>query len=372
VRDRGEFLAARMADMGLAVTVRDVHDGRLNVLATLPGHDMGLAHATGLLFHGHTDTIPFLDMANPLSGQVKEGHIWGRGSVDQKGGLAAAIMAVQALARARVPLRKAVAIAAVVDEESEHRGSYALVDDGLPAECAIVTEPSDLSLIVGCKGTVPARIALQGRLAHGSTPWLGISAIEHAARVVQALGRIEPRAVDVPGVGRIRGSANVGLIRGGTAYNNVADRCELWLDRRTVPGESQASVLAEIQAIFDDLAAAGPTIRGQVDVARPDWKWQRIRQRGLNPAATLGDNPLTAAVGEAHRQVTGSVPEVAYSDGYLDMDFLVNDLGIPTINYGSGEESLCHTAEGRLRVAQLLAATRVYAKAALALCGGGD
>jgi acetylornithine deacetylase/succinyl-diaminopimelate desuccinylase-like protein len=162
------------------------------------------------------------------------------------------------------------------------------------------------------------------------------------------------------------------LIRGGTAYNNVADRCELWLDRRTVPGESQASVLAEIQAIFDDLAAAGPTIRGQVDVARPDWKWQRIRQRGLNPAATLGDNPLTAAVGEAHRQVTGSVPEVAYSDGYLDMDFLVNDLGIPTINYGSGEESLCHTAEGRLRVAQLLAATRVYAKAALALCGGGD
>jgi acetylornithine deacetylase/succinyl-diaminopimelate desuccinylase-like protein len=346
------------------VTVRDVHQGRLNILAELRGQDGG---AAGLLFHAHLDTVPALGMDDPHSGRLAGGAVWGRGAVDQKGGLAAAMAALGALAQAG-PLRKGVVLAAVIDEESEHRGSYALVEDGVKAEAAVVTEPSDLRLIVGHKGTVPARITLQGRQAHGSTPWLGINAVEHAARVVDALGRLRPRAVDVPGVGTVSGTVNVGLIQGGTAYNNVPDRCDVWIDRRTVPGETQASVLVEIQGVLDGLAGSVPGFRGNVEIDRPDWKWPLIRQRGLNPSASLGDGPLTRALHEAHRRVTGSPPERAYNNGYLDMDFLVNDLGIPSVNYGPGEEALCHTPDERLDVAQLVTAARVYALAALTLC----
>ena len=113
------WLADEFRAMGLQVTVDDVHDGRLNVIAVLPGAEERI----GLLFHGHTDTVPFLNMENPLSGEIIDGYIWGRGSCDQKGGLAGAIMALKAIVRAGIPLGKGVAVAAVIDEESEHRGS---------------------------------------------------------------------------------------------------------------------------------------------------------------------------------------------------------------------------------------------------------
>ena len=138
----GQPASDRLEQLGMEVRLTDVHRGRLNVVAVLPGSEEGI----GLLFHGHTDTIPFLNMENPLSGEIVDGYIWGRGSCDQKGGLAASIMAVQAIVRAGVPLRKGLAVAAVIDEESEHRGSYALVEEGIQADGAIVcllyTSPS--------------------------------------------------------------------------------------------------------------------------------------------------------------------------------------------------------------------------------------
>jgi len=365
--EAADFVARACRQGGLEVTVRDVHDGRPNVLAVLPGRK---SNDIGLLLHGHTDTVPFLGMKNPLSGEVVNGHIWGRGSVDQKGGLAASVMALLALARADVPLAKGVAVAAVIDEESEHRGSMALVDEGFRADFAIVTEPSDLRLLVGCKGTAPIRITLTGVLAHGSNPWLGVNAIEKAARVVIALGEIEPRAVEVPGVGRMQGSINVGLIEGGTAYNNVADRCSLWLDRRMVPGETQATVLEEIRALLDDLAAQDPDFKAMAEIARPDWRWERIKERGLNPAMVSLDSQIVAAVRMSHQRVVGEPVELGYTHGYMDMDFLINDLGIPTVNYGPGDTAYSHTDHERLRVDHLLAATRVYALTALILAGG--
>ncbi|HEY77192.1 MAG TPA: M20 family metallopeptidase [Thermoflexia bacterium] len=358
------WLADRLAQAGMEVQLTDVHRGRLNVVGVLPGREAGI----GLLFHGHTDTVPFLNMKDPLSGEVADGCIWGRGACDQKGGLAASIMAVQAIARAGVPLRKGVAVAAVVDEESEHRGSYALVEQGIQADGAIVTEPSGLRLVLACKGTAPIRITFHGRIAHGATPWLGVNAIEKAAKAVLALGELPLRTADLPGLGSMRGSINVGLIRGGTAYNNVAHECSIFLDRRTVPGETQSTCLAEIRQLLDRLAAEDPQFRATLEVDRPDWEWEPIKRRGLNPAVTPPDAAVAQALMRAHRAVVGEPVALGYTDGYLDMDFLVNDLGIPTANYGPGDLALAHTDQERLDVGELLTATRVYALAALEMC----
>lgn len=364
--DAVDYLYRAGRDAGLQVTIEEVAPGRPNCYCVLPGLEEGI----GLALLGHTDTVPFLGMHDPLSGEIQDGYIWGRGGVDMKGGLAASIQALMALRRSGVRLRKGVAVWAVIDEESEHRGAYTLEQSKFQADACIVTEPSDLRLLLGCKGTAPVRIDLTGVLAHGSNPWLGVNAIEKAARVISALARLEPQKIHIPELDMvIQGSINVGVIRGGTQYNNVADSCSMFLDRRMAPGETQASVLAEIRQLLDTLGAEDPKFKASAEISRPDWHWEPIIRRGLNPAYTPPGSPVVAAVQDAYRQAMGKDITLGYTHGYMDMDFTVNGLGIPTINFGPGETAYSHTANERLRIADLLAAVRVYILAALRLAG---
>ena len=369
--DLGRFLGNALEEFGLEVEVQEVAAGRYNVLAALPGAErrstsVGSGRTDlSLLFHAHMDTVPFDAMDVPLSAQVVDGHIWGRGSVDQKGGLAASVMALATIARSGVQLKGGLGLALVVDEESEHRGSMALVDRGLQARQAVVTEPSGLRLVVGCKGTTPFQIRVQGRAAHGARPWLGVNAIHQAMRVVTALEELSYPEYIAPGYGPVKGSLNLGVIEGGRAYNIVPDECLLWFDRRTVPGEEQESVLEAVQAILDHLSQADPPVESTLSVARPDWNWAPIRERGLRPAVTPADAPIRDIVARHHRSVTGSPADIYFTDGYNEMDFLINDLNIPTVQYGPGDSGLCHTDEERLSIEQLLDATRVYVGIAL-------
>ncbi len=359
----GRFLGRALEGFGLRVELQEVATGRYNVLAVLPGDDPALS----LLFHAHMDTVPFAAMSNPLSARIQDDHIWGRGAVDQKGGLAAAVMALAAIARSEVRLRSSLGLALVVDEEAEHRGSMALVARGLQAQQAVVTEPSGLRLVIGCKGTLPFQIRVRGKKAHGCRPWLGINAIHQALQVAQALEDVEYPEYSVPGYGKVRGSLNLGVIEGGLAYNIVPDECLLWFDRRTVPGETQEAVLEGIQAILDRLAEDGnPPVESFLSVARPDWNWDPIRRRGLKPAVTPAGTSLREQVAQQHLAVVGQPVETYFTDGYNEMDFLINDLGIPTVQYGPGDSRLCHTDEERLSVPQLLDATRVYVRLAVA------
>jgi len=359
-----DFLAAACREAGLQVSIEEVAPGRPNLYCVLPGEQDEI----GLAFLGHSDTVAFFGMENALSGEILDGHIWGRGSVDMKGGVAASVQAMMALARARVRLRKGVAAWVVIDEESEHRGAYVLEEAGRRAEHCIVTEPSDMKLLLGCKGTAPIRVRLHGVLAHGSNPWLGVNAIEKASKVILALTELVPKKVMIPELDmEVQGSVNVGIIEGGTQYNNVADTCSIFLDRRMVPGETQASCVAEIQQILDRLAGEDPDFKAEVEISRPDWHWDPIKRRGLNPAYTPASSPVAEAVEAAHQRIHGQEVALGYTNGYMDMDFTVNELGIPTVNYGPGETKYAHTADEQLLIDHLLAATKVYVLAALQL-----
>ncbi|MCC7163652.1 MAG: ArgE/DapE family deacylase [Anaerolineae bacterium] len=358
------FIASACDKAGLQVQLTEIASDRPNVVCTLPGK----TDRIGLLFLGHTDTVPFLGMENPLSGEVSGNYLWGRGSVDMKGGVAAAVQAVLALARAGVELEKGVAVAVTIDEESEHRGAFALAQQGFHADYCIVPEPSANQILLGCKGTAPIRIDVAGILAHASNPWLGVSAIQKAANLISELYAMPMKEFTVSELGlTLRGTMNVGVIQGGTAYNNVADKCSLYLDRRMVPGETQESCLAEVRSVLSALTTNDPQFRAMAETSRPDWHWQPIMQRGLNPAFTSGSSPIAQAVRFAHQEICGEPAVFGYTNGYMDMDFMVNDLGIPSINYGPGEPGMSHTAHERLRIDQLVTATRVFALAALQL-----
>ena len=357
----GHFLAHTLESFGLQVELQEVAPERYNVLAILPGDNSELS----LLFHSHMDTVPFGAMTEPLSAEVTDNHIWGRGSVDQKGGLAASVMAIAAIAQSGIRLKYSLGLALVVDEESEHRGSMALVDRGLKVRQAIVTEPSGLRLVIGCKGTTPFQICVRGKASHGARPWLGINAAHQAMKVLAMLEKLDYPEYIVPGYGVVKGSLNLGVIEGGKAYNIVPDECRLWFDRRTVPGEDQEAVLGKIQVLLDQLAVEDPPVECDLNVARPDWDWEPIRVRGLHPTITPEDALIQGITARHHETIIGRPVEIYFTDGYNEMDFLINDLNIPTVQYGPGDSSLCHTDQERLSIPQLLDATKVYIEVAL-------
>jgi acetylornithine deacetylase/succinyl-diaminopimelate desuccinylase-like protein len=123
--------------------------------------------------------------------------------------------------------------------------------------------------------------------------------------------------------------------------------------------------IAEVEQVLARLAADDPTFKAEIEIARPDWRWDLIRERGLNPSLTPPDSPVAQAVAAAHQAETGQMIDIGYTHGYNDGDFLVNDLGIPTVNYGPGEGVRSHTVEEQLRIDHLLTATRVYLRTAL-------
>ena len=126
----GLLIADIAREHGLQVERQKVAEGRDNILVTL-GADSAYGTTHGLLFHGHYDTVPYLDMPDPLSARVQNNRLWGRGSVDQKGGLVASLCALIAIKRKGIPLKRSLCLAAVVDEESEHRGSFALSESDI-------------------------------------------------------------------------------------------------------------------------------------------------------------------------------------------------------------------------------------------------
>jgi len=358
------YLEERFRSLGCRTELFEAAPGRFNVTAFFGGDESA---KTGLLFHGHLDTVAAYKMHKPFIPEEKDGHIHGRGSVDQKGGIAAVISAFEAVIASGTGLEKPVGFAGVIDEESEHRGSMSLKEMGIDAEYAVVTEPTGLKLGIGCKGTAPIRIQVDGKAAHGCRPWLGINAIRIAMDIARDIFEEEPPECEIEGIGTVRASWNLGRIEGGDAYNIVADSCSLWFDRRLVPGETQEQVKAQVSRIIDKYRAE--SVRVDAEIARPDWNWEPIRERGLLPALTDRDSRIVDCMKKSHLKVEKQEPPVFFTDGYQEMDFLVNDLGIESIQYGPGDSSLCHTDNEKLSISDLSTCTEVYTDLIRRICG---
>jgi acetylornithine deacetylase/succinyl-diaminopimelate desuccinylase family protein len=360
----GKYLYERFTNMGCITRLIEVEKERFNIFAVLPGTKK---NDLGLIFHGHIDTIPAYNMKSPFTPIAKDNHIWGRGSVDQKGGIASVISAFEKIVSSKRSLKYGVGFIGVVDEESEHKGSMNLKDIGIKAKYAVVTEPTGLKLGIGCKGTAPIKITIKGKASHGCRPWLGVNAIEYGMKIVSELLVEDLPIYKVRDIDEVKATLNLGLIRGGVAYNIVPDECVFWFDRRLIPGENQFQILDNIKKEvkkFEDCH----NISAVVEIARPDWNWEPIKKRGLKPALTDIDSEVIQVVKVSHREVIGDNPTLFFTDGYNEMDFLINDLGIPTVQYGPGDSGLCHTDEENIEINQLIKASLVYMKIIKNLC----
>ncbi len=248
------FTADTLADLGLAVTTHEIEPGRWNVIGRLRGQGTGKS----LLLNAHMDTVGVDGMRiDPFAAVVRDGRLYGRGAQDMKGSLAAMMGAVKALADDGVELGGDLLVTAVADEEYASIGSEDLVKHSqYRTDAAIVTEPTDLRICRAHRGFIWYDVETFGRAAHGSRYHEGIDANMRMGRFLAELDKLE-QALRARPPHPLAGppSLHAAQIHGGREISVYAAHCQLEIERRTVPGETEAQATAELQAIIDRLAA---------------------------------------------------------------------------------------------------------------------
>jgi acetylornithine deacetylase len=233
------FVAGWARDNGLEAEVIEATLGRPSVIVRAPGAGGGRT----LLLCGHIDTVNVEGMAAPHSPRVDGDRLHGRGAYDMKAGVAAALIAAREVGRAG--LRGDVVVAAVADEEHSSLGVQEALRH-VRADAAIVTEPTELELVVAHKGFVWIEIEVSGVAAHGSRPHLGVDAIVKAGPVLTGLGQLDAALGERTHPLLGRGSLHASVIEGGVELSSYPARCVVGIERRTLPGETGADIEGEI------------------------------------------------------------------------------------------------------------------------------
>jgi acetylornithine deacetylase len=344
------YVARFGREMGAAVGTEEVLPGRPNVSLTLPATDPPSGAAPRrLLFDVHQDTVPVEGMTDPFSPRVEGGRMWGRGTCDTKGSLAATLIALRRLAARDAPRRHEVTLLCTVDEEYRKRGIMHAVAGGLTAHAAIVGEPTNLRPVIAHKGALRWRLITHGRAAHTSRPENGNNAIYQMVEVIDHLReRLEPVLAGVQHPLLSPPTFTVGRIEGGVGVNIVPERCTIEIDRRTLPTEDLPAILAEIDALMARLMEARPGV--SVEREEPF-----LAEQGLD---TAPDAAVVAALQAACRAVLGADAAVAPEGVPYGTD-ATHLAGIPCVVFGPGDIAQAHTADEWVELAQVDAAADI-------------
>ena len=325
-----EFLAAIAAQAGLDVCFTPVIPGRPNLLVRLLPAGKTKRR---VLLAPHLDTVNAAD--EQFIPRKRGGRLFGRGSCDTKGSVAAMLTALCHVAESKNrPRETEIVFAGLVDEENAQAGSRALAGSGFKADLAIVGEATRLQVVTAHKGSIWIRLETRGKSAHGSRPELGRNAVHAMAQIVDLLEtdyaallrRRRHRLLGWPTV-------NVGTIRGGTQANIVPDECAIVIDRRTLPGETEAGICREIAALLR---------RKHLKASMGGSK--------LAPCAPMETSPRLPMVAEFMKSVGQRAP--AGVDYFCDAAVLAQG-GIPSVIFGPGDIAQAHTRDEWISLASL-------------------
>lgn len=245
----GTFIRDTLNNLSVPCEIEPLSPGRINVTARVTGTGDG----PSLMLNAHTDTVGVTGMEDPFSGRIDGNRLYGRGSYDMKGSIAAILAAAKALKENDVQLKGDLILSFVADEEYESIGAQALVKN-LTADAAIVTEPTDLNLCLAHRGFGVFKITTEGKTAHGGRHDHGIDANLMMGSVLAKLNTLAqrlPKENTHPLCGEA--SLHVPLISGGRSLFVYSNSCTIHVERRTIPGETKEKVTAELQSILDRL-----------------------------------------------------------------------------------------------------------------------
>lgn len=345
-----EAVAREMRAAGLAVEVTEVAPNRPNVVGVVRGRRPG----PRLMYCGHMDTVGVDGMHDPFTPTERDGLLFGRGAQDMKGGVVAMIDAARTVVATGGLSAGDLIVAAVVDEEHESLGAEALVSRW-HADAAVVTEPTDLGVVVAHKGFEWVEVAVQGRAAHGSRPAEGRDAILMMGRVLAQLEELNAklrRGVAHPLLGSP--SLHASLIAGGQELSSYPERCTLRMERRTIPGEAPRVFLVEAEQILERLRDEDADVR-----ASSRWLFGR-QPYEIGPDSPLPD-ALEAALGRVGRQAART-GVTFWTDAAI-----LGAAGIPTVIFGPGGAGL-HSTEEFVRLDEVITCRDALVELARAYC----
>ena len=347
----GAYIAGLMREMGLAVTVHDLGDNRVNVVAILPGTGGGKT----LMLNGHIDTVGVEGMAEPFSGAIRDGKLYGRGSFDMLGDVAAQIAMTKALVDGGVQLAGDLIVTFVADEEFASIGTEDIVRH-YSADAAIVTEPTGFGIVTAHRGFVWFEVEVRGVAAHGSQYTIGVDANMRMGRFLAELDKLEQELRTRPAHPLVgTPSLHAAQLNGGTEWSAYADRCVLRVERRLNPGETVEGSSAELQAIIDKLHIKDETF---------DATLKTIFAR--MPYETSADSPFVTLVGDIVTEARGEPSKLIGAMGWTDAAVLAR-AGIESILLGCKGDG-AHAVEEWVDLESVEAFANILIEIALQYC----
>lgn len=348
------FLAERLREAGFSVEIDEFEQGRSNVIARL-------ANGNGpvFAFNTHIDVVPAGEdwSSSPFDLTERDGKLYGRGSCDAKGPLVAMLEAMRMLAASRGGWRGEVVGVFVADEEVGSRGARHFAAARPKIDYAVIGEPTGNSTIIAHKGSMRPIVRVHGVSAHSSTPDLGENSIYNAARF---LGLIEEYHLEVvskkshPLVGST--SMTVTRCNGGVADNVIADHCDIMLDRRMIPGESEEQVIQEVQELITrakrNFGISAECIRYQATTG--------------GASETPADADIVQASLAASRRHDVAAAQPSGFSGGCDLVHF-RTIGALGVVIGPGSLAVAHKPDEFIPVEEFIAASLIYRDIALSM-----
>jgi succinyl-diaminopimelate desuccinylase len=339
----------------------EVHvDDMGNVVGILKGSGTGPT----LMLNGHMDHAGVGDMADPFSGREMDGEpfghdgpvIYGRGAVDMKGAVASMIYAGGTIKKSGMKLSGHVLVSCVVREEmARGEGILHLLEKGWKADYAVSGEPSGLTVRIGHRGKMELKVTTIGRTSHGGFPQGGINAVMKMNKFINALQEKYPLP-DHSFLGRADCTVIDIKASPGALTPIVPDRCEVVIDRRFLPEESEEKLLAGFRSILEEIREQDPEFKYEIETL----KW-------FPSMFTDPESPIVKAMLNAREKVMGDPGTV--SAWYFGVDgTFINQAGIPCVGFGPGNEYLAHTPRDVVPAAQVITASRVYSQLIADMC----
>ena len=333
---------------------REIETHRIETVPNRPSV-VGVLRGTGggksLMLNGHVDTVSLATYDHePLSGHLGEKNgrpaVFGRGSLDMKSGVAAALSSLAAIKTGGCTLRGDVILAAVSDEEDASQGTRDLIEAGWKADGAVIPEPTMCAIVPAHKGFLWVEVDILGVAGHGSNPATGVDSILLAGRFLNAL---EGYQRQLP-VDDVLGPASLhcGLIKGGEEPSSYPAKCTITVEFRTVPGQTDDSIVQDMQTLLANIAKE-----------TPDFKYAEPRVTISRPTQKIpSDHPIMQKTVDIATKSFGHAPSVEGAPFWCDAALLTR-AGTPTIVFGPAGEGL-HAKEEWVDVKSIEQVSEVF------------
>lgn len=346
-----EYVANVLKSIGLEVKLLKHSSSRASVLAILRGS----GQAPALLYSAHLDTVPLGAeqwIHEPFAAETLDGKIWGRGSADMKGGLAALLVMAKIMANSGLSIKGDLIFAITAGEEIDSLGAKSVASyPGLgPVQAIIVPEPSYNDIYIAEKGALWLEISTYGKTAHGSMPALGKNAVMMMVELIKGLEKISIPFESHAMLGGF--SMSINTISGGIKTNVVPDRCVVSIDMRTVPGQDHHDIMARFQGLIKDLGKHDPDFKAAIEISndRP-------------PIETSPEEPVVKMMVDIVADITGELPIPKGVNYYTDAATLTPAFKAPMIICGPGHPGLAHQPNEYVEIEKLVQAAKIYTAA---------